>query len=449
LTNTVILKTRWGTDAVYRLLDHKRVLDRHGRFDRRDLAAIWHEPEYAPMREQLVHLMMKFELCYPIEGGSFIAPQLLEPHQPAYEWPPAGDLVVKYAYDFMPKGILTRLIVATHHLIEDQRHVWKSGVVLGRDGARAEVVENYQNRQLAVRLIGRRRRELLAVIDNELERIHRTFPRLKLDRLVPCQCTKCGQSPEPHYYPYEVLRRFAGDRNPIQCQRSYEMLEASTLLDEVFPDREQPRRLDLHIQRGTDAATSGHPATPATRPLREVFLSYAWGGESDRIADELAKTFAERGIPLVRDRNEMRYRDSILDFMNRLGRGKAVVVVLSRKYLESKSCMFELTQLGQDGVGKRVFPIVLEDADLYEPITRVGYIKHWEEKKRALNEAMKDVDGEHLQGIREDLDLYSNIRNTAARLMDILGDMNARTSEAHRKDGFRQLLDAVEAKLAE
>src|SRR5262249_51607320 len=57
LSKTVILKTRWGTDAVYRLLDHKRVLDQRGRFEKKDLAAIWHEPEYATMRDELVQLM--------------------------------------------------------------------------------------------------------------------------------------------------------------------------------------------------------------------------------------------------------------------------------------------------------------------------------------------------------------------------------------------------------
>ena len=63
---------------------------------------------------------------------AYIAPQLLSPTRPAYEWEGRGGLVLQYDYEFMPKGILTRFIVAVNHLIADQGLVWKSGVILER-----------------------------------------------------------------------------------------------------------------------------------------------------------------------------------------------------------------------------------------------------------------------------------------------------------------------------
>ncbi len=185
-------------------------------------------------------------------------------------------------------------------------------------------------------------------------------------------------------------------------------------------------------------------------PRKEVYLSYAWGGESEQIANELADAFAARGIRLVRDRNEVRYKDSIRNFMKNLGRGKAIVIVASKKYFQSKSCMFELTAVADAGdVLKRVFPVVLDDARIDDPVTCISYLKHWETEKKRLSEAMKTVDGDNLQGIREEMDLFAKVRTTLARLLEVLGDMNSLTSQRQRADGFKDLLESVAAKLAE
>ena len=76
-------------------------------------------------------------------------------------------------------------------------------------------------------------------------------------------------------------------------------------------------------------------------PPPEVLASYAWNPESCAIVDKLQQSLEEQGIRLLRDRKEVRYKDTIRDFMRRIGKGKAVVVVISEKYLKSENCMFE------------------------------------------------------------------------------------------------------------
>jgi TIR domain len=71
----------------------------------------------------------------------------------------------------------------------------------------------------------------------------------------------------------------------------------------------------------------------------EVFLSYAWGGESEKIVNELDTAFKAKGIVLVRDKRDLGFKGMITDFMKRIGKGQAVVVVISDKYLESPYCM--------------------------------------------------------------------------------------------------------------
>src|SRR5262249_31686071 len=143
--------------------------------------------KYMGMLDELLGLMMKFQLCYTLETDqTYIAPQLLSSEQPPYPWEPAGGLILRYEYGFLPKGILPRLIVAMHRLIVGGKLMWKTGVVLERDGSRAEIIEEYFQRRIRVRVSGPAPHGLLAIVDEQLERLHASFPRLQYDRFLPC-----------------------------------------------------------------------------------------------------------------------------------------------------------------------------------------------------------------------------------------------------------------------
>jgi internalin A len=112
--------------------------------------------------------------------------------------------------------------------------------------------------------------------------------------------------------------------------------------------------------------------------------------------------------------------------------------------------MFDMTEMADRGaIRDRVFPIVLEDAKIYNAIGRLRYIKYWEQKKAELDAEMKGVSGEYLQGIREELALFAKIRVTIAQIVDILGDMNALSPDQHQGSNFDPLLRALEARLSE
>ena len=443
LKHTVILKPRWGTDAVYRVLDDPAVMEHRGRFDSADLAQIWAEEQYAAMRQELIRLMMKFQLCYELPGGdAYISPQLLTPSQPSYSWDGSGNVVVRYEYEFMPKGLVTRFIVALNHLIADQDLVWKNGVILERNDTRAEVVEDYSHRRISVRVEGTDSRGLLAIVDDQLERIHRSFNRLKYDRFLPCNCAVCRTRKEPYMFPLEELKDFAQAGDLIQCRSGRRLVDAAELIRDLFPAWSRLDRLELVM--------SDEAASPAPEVLKEVFVSYAWTDESTAVVDQLQKGFEGCGIAFVRDKSELKYRESIREFMLRIGRGKSIVVVLSKAYLQSKSCMFELTEIADRGdIRDRVFPVILADANVHNATDQLDYIKHWEDQLHDLDSKMKTVGGADLDGIREEIDLFSKIRATIAKIVNILGDMNALTPEQHRGSNFETLIRAVETRLSE
>ncbi len=235
LRKTIILKPHWATDAVYRVLDEPVVQQNGGRFSKETLDEIWQKGTYSLMREELLGLMMKFELCYKLlDDQGFIAPQLLPVDQPDYEWEENENLILRYGYDFMPKGMLTRMIVRMHRYIEDPELAWKEGVILTRAGAQAEIIESYDRREIRIRVAGRERKILLGLIMDELDAIHTGFKGLEIEKRIPCTCSHCRNQPSPHFYRYEDLqRRLENNRLEIECEKSYEKVAVQALIDEV------------------------------------------------------------------------------------------------------------------------------------------------------------------------------------------------------------------------
>ncbi|MEH1900945.1 MAG: COR domain-containing protein [Nostoc sp.] len=467
LKHYVILKPEWGTTAVYKVLDNDNVKKKLGCFTKNALKDIWQDDEYADMRDELLQLMMQFKLCYEIPGrpATYIAPQLLSIEKPDYTWGDRNNLILRYTYDFMPKGILTRFIVETHPWIEEQKLVWKTGVVLNKDQTRAEVIENYNQSEIKIRVAGNRKKELMAVVTHELEKIHNSYERLQYQTLVPCNCETCKNLPTPHSYSLDSLKkRLDASRYQIECENSYEMVDIRRLIDDVMfqpakEDREinpQVAQLQSELERKRDESfthrlrDSNINSQSVIEFEKEIFISYAWGGESEQFVNKLDQSLQAKGIKIIRDKRDLGYKGLIKAFMERIGRGKCAIAIISDKYLKSPNCMFELVQIAKNGeFHNRIFPIVLADAQIYQPVTRLKYIKHWEEQIKELDKGMREVGAANLQGFREEIDQYTEIRNTIAELTNLLKDMNTLTPDIHSQSDFEELLNAIAQRLDE
>ena len=240
LYQIVILKPKWGTDAAYAVLDNPEVIRNFGRFSNKALAQIWSADEYTGMHSGLLELMKRFQLCYeiPQEKGNYIAPQLLTENQPEYPWDESENLILRYTYDFMPKGLVRQFIVAIHENIEAQ-NVWRSGVIIHKreyPHTRAEVIENYGKREIKIRVSGKNKRDLLTVVTHELDKIHNSYKRLadKYQKLIPCNCNTCKGSQNPHFYEFANLkRRFTNRKYTVECDISYENVRVLSLIDDI------------------------------------------------------------------------------------------------------------------------------------------------------------------------------------------------------------------------
>ncbi|MBD2510555.1 leucine-rich repeat domain-containing protein [Nostoc muscorum FACHB-395] len=440
-----VLNPEWVTNGVYKILNDNRLMTEfRGILDRIQLNRILDKSRYPGNKPLfIIDMMRKFELCFPLEDGNsdrFLIPDLLPKEEPATgDW--ESGLAFQYHYSVLPNSIISRFIVRMHHN-SDRQTWWRSGIVLKHLDNRALVKSDQEDRKIFITISGSpsTRRELLAMIRSQFYAIHQTIKGLLPEEKVPIPG-------HPNIVvDYKNLLVYEEKNLPIIPPGLIEPLNARQLLDGIeLKEKRQERQREQDQEENCIITRSSTPEFE-----KEIFLSYAWGGESEQFVNQLDETLQAKGIKIIRDKRDLGYKGLIKAFMERIGRGKCAIAVISDKYLKSPNCMFELVQIAKNGeFYNRIFPIVLADAQIYKPVARLKYIKHWEDQIKELDEAMKGVSAANLQGFREEIDQYTEIRNTIAELTNLLKDMNTLTPDIHSKSDFEELLNAIAQRLDE
>jgi hypothetical protein len=155
-----------------------------------------------------------------------------------------------------------------------------------------------------------------------------------------------------------------------------------------------------------------------------------------------------RGTEFLRDREEVRYRDSIREFMKRIGQGRFILVVISEKYLKSENCMFELLEVARaERLRERIFPIVLPDANLYKATGRARYVHYWQSEIATLNAALEGLRRDNLTELHADLTLYAEIGRLFDNIAGTLRDMNALSPDQHEAAHYDEIIRRIRAQI--
>jgi Leucine-rich repeat (LRR) protein len=276
LGRVVILQNDWATEAVFKVLDDEPTKARQGTFNRQDCSRIWADSTYAEMHPELLALMEKFELCYKLpdqKTDTWLMPQLLSPSAPEAltEWAQADDLVLTYQYDFLPRGLINRLMVRMHRFVRRPERCWAAGALFeqGESQLLASLAAP-SGQEIELRARGPEAKALRDVIASDLDALNATFEGLrgKLRKLVPCICSQCRQSTTPaRYEEQRLLKRKLDRKLTIECPDSYEDVDVLELLDGLRFDA-----MPAWAKEASNAQQRSDATKPAPRTV-QIFLA--------------------------------------------------------------------------------------------------------------------------------------------------------------------------------
>ncbi len=258
LKRFVIVRNEWATEAVYRVMDDLAEKHQHG-FNFVDLERIWKRRKedleqgedfrYDDYIPELLELMRKFKLCYPLKSDTeFVAPSLLPVKQSGeLHWTPDHDLQFEMEYDFMPPGLFSRFVVSRYEDIggENRDQVWKDEVFFQWDHARANVSQPSRPGKNAIvfKVQGKdleARKLLLTSLLRDLTVLHKETPGIKVEERIPCICDACKDSEVPTFYKYSQLKtRKDNQKKTIECEKPpFAEVDIDEMLGNIFSTRE-------------------------------------------------------------------------------------------------------------------------------------------------------------------------------------------------------------------
>jgi len=189
---------------------------------------------------------------------------------------------------------------------------------------------------------------------------------------------------------------------------------------------------------------------------REVFISYAWGDDTpdgkmrDHAVDSLQAALAADGFEPVRDRDHIHPGELISVFMRRLTRADRVVAIISGKYLQSPSCMYEIYKVWQRSQAdaedflQHLVPVILPGVKLSNLEDRIPYIKYWSGREEALRVSVGELGARLSRESWEEFRLVVEFAHHVDGILVFLKDvLMPRNLEAQVADGFaavRQVL---------
>jgi internalin A len=334
-----VLNPQWVTKGIYAMLNSPVLREAGGKFTLDTVSEVLPARAYPEvLHPYLLALMRKFRLCHPLDdkGKKYLIPELLTKEEPKLDadFPPDKCLGFIYRYGtVLPEGLLPRFIVETY-VHREPKHAWRSGVVLERANCRALVRGDVQGRTISIRVagVGNGRRELLGIIREHFERIHRSYEKLPVTELVPIPGHPDAQ------VKHELLLKYErSERTTIPVEVGDDLLDFSVkeLLDGVdLPGAPRARSADVAALREFDRLLG-------LRSSISVFICYA--RKDGAFLDQLRAAL----VPYERKDELTVWADELVEpgqtwekeILSHLEQAQIIIPLLSNDFLHSAYCM--------------------------------------------------------------------------------------------------------------
>jgi small GTP-binding protein len=191
LRDTHVLEPRWLTGAVYQIINSDILATKKGILKIASVPTVLSGGDATfryPVSKHpyILSLMEKFEICYHIDRGTILVPDLLEVQEPKIDFDFDEATELRIEYDFLPKSVMPRFIVKKHDDIKDDLR-WRTGVVLHRpEFASTAVVRLDQSaKSISIHVSGSRPRDYLTVLRAVFLEINTSYRKLRYTERVP------------------------------------------------------------------------------------------------------------------------------------------------------------------------------------------------------------------------------------------------------------------------
>jgi internalin A len=355
LRETSVLKPEWVTQGIYSILNAKKLADRQGELELKELQDILPKNRY-PLDKHLflLELMRKFSLCFPFQDNAdrYLIPELLGKEEPeeVATFQPEHCLSFEYHYGILPEGLLPRFIVRTHTLSRGQQR-WRSGVILSHEACKALVKAEPIERRVVVRVRGgdaSARRSLLAIIRYDLDRIHAEFK----DRLDAQAKVPLAESPK---FSVDYKKLVAFERQGLR----------------EFPELIGQQVVTVHVSEllnGVDFEEQRDDSIDAFNRAKPLFFSYSHKDEvlRDELETHLKLLQRQRVISTWHDRKILPGNEWEGEIDNRLERAAIILLLISADFIASEYCWDkEVKRALERHAAKQatVIPVLLRSCD--------------------------------------------------------------------------------------
>lgn len=453
----IVLDQEWALEAIYTLFHRGEVLPNlrtaQGRFTRKLLSdLIWGKrvdgkgPYLVSEQKLFLDMMQQCGICFRANRdydeqhrsleAVYIAPELLpewrEIREREYHWTDsrAADARVTLRYRFLHEGVFRGLVSKIGKQAGEGAHYGKQGCGFFDRSTRTTVMieaipretdEHPGAGELLLQAWGGGARKLLETILKAVPRVAVVPPDVECSWVEAGDSTGgdvvCGRTLTPSPSPRSILEGGRGEPEAGSHTGSGEQAKGLEKLDTV---------------------------------KNRVYLSYAWGEETDdrtKVAEQVIAKLGEWGYEAVFDKRAMGPGDRISEFMKEIAFGHKIVTIISGKYLESRYCMNELHSIflralrGDQEFLQRVVPVVLTDAKIHAPKDRVVHAKHWVTEHEQLK-----TDETHLgPGDREWMRKYEEFGKDISQILYLISDQlspqNVRELSDVNFDAIRRMLE--------
>jgi internalin A len=228
-----------------------------------------------------------------------------------------------------------------------------------------------------------------------------------------------------------------------------------------FEDRELRPDEARGIEESAGIKIKPIALTAGEKP-KEIFISYAWGDETDagkiraKVVDGLYAALGKDEFRPVRDRDQMHAGDRISSFISQLTRADLVVAVISEKYLRSTYCMFEIYKLWQRSqgepnlLGKILVPIVLPEVKIGNLRERLPYLEYWAGEAESLEALVRNPRISPSRKSWEEVRLVREFAHHVDGILVFIQDvLMPRKLEVHLDDGFQAVREALRRRMGE